>query len=223
MNTKKVLLTGATGMVGGLVLQRCLESDEVSQVISLVRRPSGIQHAKLLEIVVDDFLHLDEKAPYFEAIDVVYYCLGVYTGAVDRETFRVITVDYPETMGKLLREKNPNLRFCLLSGAGADRSERSRVMFAKDKGAIENRLSRMGFSTFHAFRPGYIYPVTPREEPNFSYRLSRRLYPVLKLFGAGFSIRSTELADAMFQAGLHGSDREILENRDILASLSQAH
>lgn len=213
---KKVLITGATGMVGSLVLDLCLKSHEISSLTSLLRQASGIKHEKLNEVMIDDFLNLDENAPYFESIDIVYYCLGVYTGAVDRKQFREITVDYPETLARVLYKKNPDIRFCLLSGAGADRSERSRLMFAKDKGVIENRLSEIGFKSFHTFRPGYIYPVTPRKEPNFSYKISRFLYPLLKLLGSGFSIKSTELASAIFNVGINGCDLEILENKDIL-------
>jgi len=216
---KHVLITGATGMVGGLVLDMCLGSREVSRVTSLVRRSSGVQHEKLNEIIIQDFLNLDENASYFEAVDIVYYCLGVYTGAVVREQFRKITVDYPETLAWVVLKKNPGVMFCLLSGSGADRTEKSRMMFARDKGSIENKLSSMGFKAFHAFRPGYIYPVTPRNEPGFSYRLMRRLYPVLKLFGPGFSITSRELAAAMFTVGMEGCDLEILENKDILKVL----
>ncbi|MFC1524282.1 NAD-dependent epimerase/dehydratase family protein [Thermodesulfobacteriota bacterium] len=213
---KNVLVTGATGMIGGLVLEHCLESPEIAKVTSLVRRSTGIKHDKLDEVIIEDFLDLEENVQYFESVDVVYYCLGVYTGSVDRELFRKITVDFPETLAKVLVKKNPGLRFCLLSGAGADRTEKSRMMFAEDKGTIESRLSKMGFASFHAFRPAYIYPVTPREEPNFSYKLWRFLYPLVKLFGDNTSIKSTELASAIFKVGIEGCDQEILENRKIL-------
>lgn len=212
---KHVLITGATGMIGGLVLDLCLQNDEIGRVTSLVRRESGRKHEKLDEVIIENFLDLDPNAPYFDSVDIVYYCLGVYTGAVDRQLFRTITVDYPHTLASLLVGKNQDLTFCLLSGAGADRTEKSRMMFAKDKGAIENRLSKMGFDAFHAFRPGYIYPVTPRKEPNLSYTLSRFLYPVIRLFGSNASIKSTELAAAMFHVGLIGYEGEILENREI--------
>jgi hypothetical protein len=89
-------------------------------------------------------------------------------------------------------------------------------MFAMDKGAAENRLSAMGLGAFYAFRPGYIYPVTLRKEPNFGYRVSRFLYPLLKLMGPSVSIRSTQLAAAIFLVGLRGHSAEILENKDIL-------
>jgi nucleoside-diphosphate-sugar epimerase len=216
---KNVLITGATGMIGGLVLQLCLDNQEISSVTSLVRKPSGVNHSKLNEKIIDDFTALDKDEKYFESIDIVYYCLGVYTGAVDRDQFRNITVQYPDSLAQILYSKNPDIRFCLLSGAGADRSERSRMMFAKDKGIIENRLSKMGFKAFHAFRPGYIYPVTPRKEPNFTYRVSRILYPLIKLFGSNSSIQSTELAALMFKIGLSGSDKEIFENKDIMENV----
>ncbi len=213
---KVALVTGATGMIGGLILEHCLASSAVSRVISLVRKPTGVEHGKLQEVVIDDFLNLDTDAEYFESIDVVYYCLGVYTGVVGRDLFRTITVAYPETLAKVLINRNPNLSFCLLSGAGADRSEKSRMMFAKDKGIAENLLSAIGFKSFHAFRPGYIYPVTKRQEPNFSYRLMRGLYPVIKLFGENSSIKSTDLAKSMFFVGLHGHSQEVFENKDII-------
>jgi len=219
---KSALITGSTGMIGNLVLQLCLENQDISAVTSLVRKPSGITHAKLIEIIIDDFSALDQDAGYLESIDIVYYCLGVYTGTVDREEFRKITVEYPETLAKVLCSKSSDITFCLLSGAGADRKETSRMMFAQDKGIIENRLSTMGFKAFHVFRPGYIYPVTPRKEPNLTYRLPRFLYPLIKLFGSNASIKSTELAASMFKVGLHGSDKEIFENRDILKQLQVA-
>jgi hypothetical protein len=89
------------------------------------------------------------------------------------------------------------------------------------KGIIENRFSKMGFKAFHALRPGYIYPVTPRKEPNFTYRISRFLYPLIKLFGrdSNSSIQWTELAASMFKIGLSGSDKEIFENKYIMENV----
>ena len=211
-----VLMTGATGMIGGLVLQLCLESPRVSQVTSLLRRKSDVAHAKLNEIIVADFQALDETEPWLRNLDAVFYCQGVYTGKVDRETFRQITVDYPDALADAVVKNSPAARFCLLGGAGADRSERSRIAFARDKGIIENRLSAKGLGAFHSFRPGYIYPVTPREEPGFAYRILRWFYPVIRLLGDNASVRSTELAEAIVRVGLTGHDQECLENRDIV-------
>lgn len=216
---KKVIITGATGMVGGLVLEQCLNSNEVMEVISLGRRKSGKTHGKLHELIVEDFLNLDQCEPYFDSIDIVYYCLGAYDQVVDRELFRKITIDYPETLAKALIKKNPACSFCLLSEAGADRSEETWVTFAKDKGTIENRLSNIGFRSFHAFRPLYIYPFSKRKEPDGAYTIKRFFYPVVTFFFRNISIKSNELAQVMFEVGLNGFEKETLENKDIIKVL----
>lgn len=213
---KKVIIAGASGMVGGVLLDICLQSEQIGEVVSLVRKPTGVAHAKLKEIVVTDFLHYDDFLPAFAGADIIYYCVGVYTGAVPRDEFRKITVDYPVALAKAVYTQSPGARFCLLSGQGADRSEKSKIMFAKDKGAAENQLSAIGFKSFVAFRPGYIYPVTKRREPNFTYRLMRVMYPGVRLLGRKFSITSVELAKAMFITGIQGSDKDVMENADIV-------
>lgn len=218
---KKIIITGATGMVGGHALGYCLDSAQIGEVISLVRRPSGKTHPKLKEIILDDFLDYSNSTIDFKNVDAALFCIGVYTGAVDREKFRAITIDMPLAFAKALHDASPNATYCLLSGAGADRTEKSRTMFAKDKGIIENRLTDIGFGAFHAFRPGYIYPVIPRDEPNWMYSISRKLYPLIRLFGKNASIKSTELAKGMFLAAVRGYDHEILENRDILALVAR--
>jgi len=217
---KRVLLSGASGMVGSLLLQQCLQSDEVSYVLSLVRKPSSIKHEKLKEIVVADFLSYKAESDELNGIDVSFCCIGVYTGAVSRDKFREITVDIPLKIAEQLYQYSSNAKFCLLSGAGADRSEKSNMMFAKDKGIVENQLSKIGFAAFQTFRPSYIYPVNPRNEPNFSYRFFRLLYPLIKLFGKNMSIKSTELAGGMFVVGMNENNQtEVFENSDILAQL----
>lgn len=217
---KKIILTGASGMVGGILLNLCLESEKVEKVISLVRRPSTSRHPKLEEIVVKDFLQYDSNTIDLEGVDIAFFCIGVYTGAVPEDLFRKITVDYPVALAKALYEHSPDATYCLLSGAGADRTEKSRTMFARDKGVAENQLATIGFKAFHTFRPGYIYPVTPRKEPNFAYTVFRKLYPLMKpLMGKNSSITSVELAQGMFNVGMSGHAQEVLENKDILGCL----
>lgn len=205
-------------MVGGAALRYCLENPDVSSVTIIGRRSVGIFNEKLREIIHDDFENYGVIADAFEGIDAALFCLGAYTGSVPGDEFRRITVDIPVTFGKVLREASPDAAFCLLSGAGADQTEKSRMSFARYKGAAENALLAMGFPRTHIFRPGYIYPVTPRKEPNFSYKLSRAIYPVLNALFPSFSIPSDDLARAMVMAGLEGiGDHEnpILENKDI--------
>jgi len=212
---RKLLLTGASGMIGSLVLTQALSDDSVGEIVSLVRKPSGIKHAKLKEIEVKDFMDYLPYADSFQGIDHVIYCLGVYTGAVPREAFRKITVDYPVRLAQAIYTASPQANFALLSGQGADRSEKSKLMFAKDKGAAENQLERIGFSAFYSFRPGYIYPVKKRKEPNFSYRLFRKLYPWLKNLSDNLGLSSEELARAMYRVTLEKSAGRILENQEI--------
>ena len=203
---KKVIVAGSSGMVGQLILQLCLNEKSI-EVISLVRQPLNLSHVKLREIVVDE--------EQFKGVDVVYYCVGVYTGAVPRDLFRMVTVDYPMALAQTIKKHAPKSAFVLLSGQGADRQEKSRMMFAKDKGEVENKLEALLGPLFFACRPGYIYPVQKRKEPNFSYVLSRKLYPVLKLLGKKLSITSEELALAMFLIGLKKPQKTLFENDEL--------
>ena len=212
---KKVVISGSTGMVGSALLQLCLKSDLVREVISLVRKKTGLVHEKLNEVIIDDFLNYDNCKANFKEVDVIFYCLGVYTGSVQEKEFRKITVDYPMALAKCIIKHSPDASFYLLSGQGADRSEKSKMMFARDKGAVENQLSAIGFKSFYSFRPGYIYPSIPRKEPNVFYSISRLIYPLIKLLGNNLSVTSEKLANAMFKVGMHGYPKEIIENKDI--------
>ncbi len=214
---KTALITGATGMVGGLVLKECLNNENIEKVISISRKPTGIQHDKLIEVIHFNFLDFTGKEDHFKNIDIAYFCIGVYTGAVSKEKFKTITVDYTKVFADLLKDKSPQARFCFLSGMGADQTEKSKMMFARDKGIAENYLIKKEFYGLHIFRPGYIYPVTPRKEPNFTYKLSRKLYPLLKILMPNGVITSEHLAKSMFKTGLHGNDQQILENKSILS------
>ena len=212
---KNVIITGATGMVGSLVLRECLDNNEVQTVTIIVRRSTGITHKKLLEVVHEDFTDYSDISGSFKNKDIAYYCIGIYTGQVSRDEFQKITVDFTKAFANMLKQQSPGATFCFLSGMGADRTERSRMMFAKDKGIAENFLLGKKFSQAYIFRPAYIYPVTPRKEPNFGYKLYRALYPVMKVLFPNGVIESTALAKAMFMAGIEGAEKTTLENKDI--------
>ncbi|MEO0405579.1 MAG: NAD(P)H-binding protein [Bacteroidota bacterium] len=215
---KKVLIAGASGMVGTIILNESLKSDKVRKVVSLVRRPSGLNDSKLLEVLVEGFTDFSQHQDAFENVDAAHFCIGVYTGAVPDDQFKKITVDYAVKFAEALKNNSPNANICLLSGTGADRQEKSRTAFAKYKGMAENAISAMDMN-FHAFRPAYIYPVEKRKEPNAMYSITRALYPLIKLFGKNSSIKSTELGQAMFKAGIEGASEEVMENKEILQFL----
>ncbi|MEL6562678.1 MAG: NAD(P)H-binding protein [Bacteroidota bacterium] len=216
----KVLIAGASGMVGGLILQHCLESDKISQVISLVRKESSTNHEKLSELVVNDFADYSGMEDVFSDVVVAFFTIGVYTGQVPDDQFKIITVDYAVEFAKAVKNQNPNATYCLLSGAGADQTEKSKTSFARYKGMSENQITALGLQ-FYSFRPAYIYPVQARKEPNVMYSVSRFLYPLIRLFGSNASIKSTELARAMFTVGVSGTNQSILENRDIINLINE--
>ncbi len=204
-------------MVGGCALHICLNNPDVSEITVVGRRETGIHHEKLHEIIHSDFSDYSAISDTLKNHDVVFYCLGVYTGSCPAEEFRLITVDYTDTFTQALHDVNPKATFCFLSGQGADQTEKSRIAFARYKGLAEKALLKLGFPHTYIFRPGYIYPVTPRKEPNLMYKISRILYPAFRYIYPDIGISSEDLANAMVQVGLYGSDDygPVLENKDI--------
>ncbi|MEM8508697.1 MAG: hypothetical protein AAF717_12745 [Bacteroidota bacterium] len=215
---KKAIIAGASGMIGNLILEHCLVSADVAEVTSLVRRKTNKEHSKLKEVAVDNFEEYSEQIDLFLNVDIAFFCIGVYTGQVSDKEFKKITVDYAVAFAKAVRSGNPNASLCLLSGAGADRTEKSIASFSRYKGMAENQIAELGLH-FYAFRPGYIYPVTPRKAPNIIYRILRILYPLIRLAGSNSSIKSNQLAEAMFKVAIHGANTEVLENKTILSYL----
>lgn len=218
MDTSKVVIVGATGMIGGLVLQYALSDPGVSSVTTIGRRSVGFDNPKLREIGRKDFSNFGSIEAELLGHDVALFCLGAYTGTMPDADFRKVTVDYTVGFANTFFSASPTASFCFLSGQGADQTEKSRIAFARYKGMAENALLGVGFPQVHIFRPGYIYPSTPRTEPNLTYRIMRSLYPVVRRIYPNIGLSSEDLSRAMLQAGLEGTpghDSPVLENRDI--------
>jgi nucleoside-diphosphate-sugar epimerase len=211
---KNILITGTNGMIGKLILQICLERDDVAKVTSITRKPLGIYHPKLVEVIHTDFLDYSSIEHNLKNQDVCFYCIGVYTGQVPTEEFKKITVAYTEIFANALRRTNEATNFCFLSGQGADTTEKSKVLFAREKGIAENILLKLNFKSIHIFRPGYIYPDMPRVEPNFFYKLMRVLYTPIKFIYPNIGVSSEKLAATMVEVGMNGG-KTIFENKDI--------
>jgi uncharacterized protein YbjT (DUF2867 family) len=212
---KKVIITGSSGMIGGLVLQECLQREDVANVTVIVRKSLGVQHPKLVEVIHQDFLDYSAVEDSLRGQDICFFCIGVYTGQVSTEEFKKITVDYTRAFAEALKKASPDATFCFLSGQGADPHEKSRILFAREKGIAENALLRLGFPHTYLFRPGYIYPVTPRHEPNGFYRFMRGLYKVVSPIIPGIGVPSTKLAHKMVKVGFGLGNKAIYEHRDI--------
>jgi uncharacterized protein YbjT (DUF2867 family) len=215
---KRLVIVGASGMVGGHALRYALEHPDVELVTSIGRRKLGISHPKLTQVLHPDFSDCSPLAETLKGQDGAIFCLGTYTGAVSDAELRRITVDYTVEFARVLRTSSPDAVFSFLSGNGADPTGKSRMAFARFKGAAEKMLLAAGFPRVYIFRPAYIYPVEPRTEPNFSYRLLRLIYPAFRMMFPSLVIRSDDLARAMVDVAVQriGKGQSLVfENRDI--------
>jgi uncharacterized protein YbjT (DUF2867 family) len=220
VTSKRLVIVGASGMVGGYALRYTLEDPGVGRVTAIGRRTLGISRSKLTEVIHPDFADCTALAKTLASQDASLFCLGTYTGVVPDAELRTITVDYTIAFARVLREKSPGAAFSFLSGSGADPTGRSRMPYARYKGEAEKALLAMGFPRVCLFRPAYIYPVEPRKEPNFSYRLLRWVYPVFRLLFPNQVIRADDLARVMVDAAVNGAAEgqgPVFENRDIRA------
>jgi uncharacterized protein YbjT (DUF2867 family) len=222
----RLVIVGATGMVGGYALRYTLDNSEVRSVTSIGRRKLGISNPKLKEVVHQNFADCSPLANVLSNQDAVVYCLGTYTGSVSDEQLRVITADYTIEFARVLRDNSPRAAFSFLSGSGADPTGQSRLAFARYKGQAEKALLAAGFPHVYIFRPAYIYSVEPRKEPNLSYRLMRAIYPVFRVLFRNQAVRADDLARVMVDVVLRGSGERrslVLENRDIRAMVESLH
>jgi uncharacterized protein YbjT (DUF2867 family) len=217
---KRLVIVGATGMVGGYALRYALEAPDVERVTAIGRRKVGILHPKLQEVLHSDFADCSALASALTHLEAAIFCLGTYTGVVTDAELRTVTAAYTIEFARVLHQSSPSAEFSFLSGNGADPTGKSRMAFARYKGEAEKALIEMGFPAVYIFRPAYIYPVEPRKEPNFSYRLLRRIYPVFRLLFPNQVIRADDLARTMVDIVLGGAverQSQVLENRDIQA------
>ena len=220
---QKIVIVGARGMVGGYALRYALDQPAIERVTAIGRKRLGMSHPKLTEVLHQDFADCSALKDALSGQDAAVFCLGAYTGAVPDAELRKITVDYTIEFARVLHGSSPDAAFSFLSGNGADPTGRSRLPFARYKGEAEKALLAAGFPRVCIFRPAYIYPVEPRKEPNFSYRLLRGVYPVFRLLFPNLVIRGDDLARAMVDAAVRGREERgdlVLENRDIRAMVT---
>lgn len=216
----RLVIVGATGMVGGYALRYALAHAAVAQVTTIGRRSIGISHPKLKDVLHQDFADCSALGEALAGQDAAIFCLGAYTGAVTYAELSRVTVDYPIELARVLRGSSPAAAFSFLSGSGADPTGRSRVAFARYKGKAEKALLAAGFPRLYIFRPAYIYPVEPRREPTLGYRVLRAIYPLFRRLLPNQVIQADDLARAMVDVVLDktGPDRGlVLENRAIRA------
>src|SRR4029077_18499637 len=222
----RLVVVGATGMVGGYAVRYALDHPSVGVVTAIGGRKLGIPRPKLKGVLHQDFTDCSALAAALSHEDAAVFCLGAYTGAVPDAELRKITVDYTIEFARVLRGSSPDAAFSFLSGSGADPTGRSRMAFARYKGEAEKALLASGFPWVYIFRPAYIYPVQPRQEPNLSYRLLRAIYPVFRVLFPNQVIRADDLARAMVDVVVRVAQEPrslVFENRDIRAIVKSVH
>jgi len=215
---KRLVIVGATGMVGGYALRYALEHPAVKIATAIVRRKLDLSHPKLNQVVHQNFTDCSALREAVSGQDAAIFCLGAYTGAVTDAELRTITVDYTVEFARVLHANSPEAAFSFLSGSGADPSGRSRMPFARYKGEAEKAILAAEFPGAYIFRPAYIYPVEPRKEPNFSYRLLRAIYPAFRMLFPNQVIRADDLARAMVDVVVRKTaerESQVFENREI--------
>jgi uncharacterized protein YbjT (DUF2867 family) len=215
----KVVLFGATGMVGQGVLRECLLDPDVESVLAVVRNSSLPQRDKLREIVHQELSDLSAIEDRFAGYDACFFCLGVSAVGMKEETYRRLTYYLTVSVARTLAKLNPTMTFIYVSGAGTDSTERGRLMWARVKGRTENALLQMPFKAVYLFRPGYIQPLhgirTKTRWYGAAYALMKPLYPLLKTAFPNYVTTSECVGRAMLNAAKRSFPKPVLENRDI--------
>jgi len=210
----RVIITGATGMVGEGVMHECLNHPEVEQVLIVNRRPSGFTHPKLKEIV-HEFNDLSPIGDQFKSYDACYFCLGVSSVGMKEEKYFALTYTLTINAAKVMSAANSNMVFCYISGANTDSTEKGKSMWARVKGKTENDLMKLPFRKVYAFRPGYMQPTPGLKNANKLYFLFSWLYPVWRRVFPKFVTTLAELGLAMINVVLKGYSKTVIEVEDI--------
>ncbi|HJQ92944.1 MAG TPA: NAD(P)H-binding protein, partial [Candidatus Thermoplasmatota archaeon] len=214
----RVLLFGASGMVGQGVLRECLAADDVEEVVCVGRRPLGQSHPKLAELVQDDVADLSAIAKALPKFDACFFPLGVSSAGMEEDEYRKVTHDLTLSVARRLHAANPEMTFVYVSGAGTDSTEKGRSMWARVKGKTENDLLAL-FPDAYMFRPGVIRPLDGiRSRTPLYNRLYVVLRPIVYVAGKiapGSMLTTRSVGQAMLSVARHGFAKRVLEPKDI--------
>lgn len=211
----RAIVTGATGMVGEGVLHECLQHHEVESVLIINRRPSGITHPKLKEIVHSNFFDLTSIENELAGYNACYFCLGVSSVGMKEPEYTRMTYDLTLNVAKTLTKLNSDMTFCYVSGSGTDSTQKGRSMWARVKGKTENDLMKLPFRQAFMFRPGYMHATPGLKNMLPAYKYVSWLYPLFKVILPNFVSTLAVVGKAMINVTLKGYERNILEVKDI--------
>jgi len=217
----KVIVFGATGMIGQGVLRECLLDPRVERVLVVTRSATGKSDPKLREIVHADFTDLSAIESELAGYDACFYCLGVSSVGMSEADYTRVTYDYAMAAGRPLAKLNPKMTFVFISGASTDSTEKGRSMWARVKGKTENALLALPFERAFMFRPAMIIPqhgiVSRTRLYRIVYAIIGPLYPLWKVLFPSIITTNDNVAKAMLRvvADKTATTKSVLENRDI--------
>jgi uncharacterized protein YbjT (DUF2867 family) len=217
----KVILFGASGMVGQGVLKECLKDPGVTEVLCIGRGPLGVSDPKLKEIIHKDFTDFSALEPQLKGYEACFFCLGISSAGMSEKDYRHVTYDFTLAAAAPLARLNPQMTFIYVSGAGTDSTEKGRVMWARVKGATENALLNLPFKAAYMFRPGAIQPmdgiVSKTKMYNVLLVLFGWLFPFLRKLFPRHVTTTRILGRAMLKAARDGAPAKRVESWDINA------
>jgi uncharacterized protein YbjT (DUF2867 family) len=217
----KVVVFGATGMLGQGVLRECLLAPDVEDVLAIGRSPTGVTDPKLREIVQADLWHYASVEDQLRGYDACFFCLGVTSAGMSEADYERVTYGIALAAAETLCRLNPQMTFVFVSGAGTDSSEQGRIMWARVKGKTENAIFRLPFKAAYAFRPGAVQPMHGERSRTAAYRvlytITKPLLPLLRRIFPGQILTTEQFGRAMLRVVRQGAPKRVLESSDITA------
>jgi len=211
----KVIVTGSTGMVGEGVLLECLNHPAIEQVLVINRKPGGVTHPQLKEILHSDFFNFSSIENQLSGYDACYFCLGVSSIGMKEPEYHHLTYDLTMHVAQTLSKLNPSMTFCYISGASTDSTEKGRMMWARVKGKTENALARLSFKAVYNFRPGALVATKGQKNILKYYKYFSWLLPIVSIIAPNSVSTLKELGLAMINVTFHGYQKKTIEVSDI--------
>ncbi len=216
-----VLLFGATGMIGQGVLRECLLAHDVNRVLTIGRSATGVENAKLQDLVHADLWNYAAIEDQLRGFDACFFCLGVTSAGMSEADYSRVTHGITMAAAETLCRLNPDMTFVFVSGAGADSTENGRLMWARVKGKTENAIFRLPFKASFAFRPGVVQPMNGERSRTAAYRvlysITKPLLPLLRRLWPGQILTTEQFGRAMLLVVRQGAPKRVLESSDISA------
>jgi uncharacterized protein YbjT (DUF2867 family) len=211
----KVIVTGATGMVGEGVMLECVENPAVSEILLVSRKAYGVLPPKVRELIVPDFMQVESAAGQLGGYDACFFCAGVSSVGKSEAEYARLTYDLTLHFAQTLVKVNPGMVFVYVSGAETDSTEKGGTMWARVKGRTENALTRVGFRAVYNFRPGFMKPMPGQKNLPGWYGWIGWMYPMLRVVTPNYVSTLEDVGRAMIRCAAEGYPKTVLEVRDI--------